>query len=509
MMSEGPLVAVIDVGSNSVRLLVARQLTPTAFEVVDEERFAARIGQGQVDGFLTDEGAERGLRALRICAQVAAGHGLAETVAVGTEALRRAPNAAAFCASVFRETGLRVRMLTADEEAAASFLGVINSTQLDNGYILDIGGGSLEVITVEDREMVSAKSVPFGALYATERYFRSDRPTAKEVRALRRAVRLAVGDLPSRPLVIGVGGAVRNLARMQRVSVGYPLRRLHGLTLPRRAVQRMARALTATDADGRKRIAGINTDRIGSLPAAAVVIDEVLAAMGADAIEVSGQGLREGLVWQELRRANPIIADVRGASLAGLAHANGVSELAAEPVVNTARELFAATRRLHSLDDADLGLLIDGARLAGIGMHVDYYNRDRHAEYLVHSGDLHGFTHREIVLLGALVRFADGGTVTLAEYGRIVAPGDERRVATLAALLGLARALHRRAPSPVSRLEAALKKDTLVLRLAGSGPLDAEVYALERARRRFAEALGVSLELEVETGSATSQVISK
>lgn len=488
--------AVIDVGSNSVRLLVARQLSDSAFEVVDEERFPARLGQGQSNGgYLSSDGIGRGALAMRICAEVAASYGPSTTIAAGTEALRRAPNASELIDRVVEESGLRIRVLTAEEEAYASFLGTINSTGLRDGYIVDIGGGSLEVISVDHRAFAGAKSVPFGALYAAER-FKSDPPTAKDVRALRKAVRQAVGPLPSRAAVVGVGGAVRNLARIQRLRSRYPLRRLHGLGLARSDISRLARTLTAADTDARRKIPGLSANRVDSLHAAAVVLDEVLTLSGAPELMVSGQGLREGLVWQELRGASPILPDVRAASIAGLAEANGVDTLGAEPVVGVAATLFSATQAIHGYGQAELDLLLSAARLAGIGMHIDYYSRDRHAEYLVHSGDLHGFSHREIVLVGALVRASEGGGASLGEYVRVLSPGDDRRVTVLSALLGTARAVRRRRPSPVLRCDLRISGGGITLDLRGLAPLDAEVHALEQRQRSLASAMGMPVRVE-------------
>ncbi|MEX1104254.1 MAG: hypothetical protein WED87_08385, partial [Dehalococcoidia bacterium] len=205
-MARGRVIAVIDVGSNSVRLLVARELSPAAFEVVDEQRFDARLGEDQSGGDLTDEGMERGLRALRIMGQVAASHGPEVTLAVGTEALRRAPNAAEFVDAAREQTGLAIRVLSAEEEAFASFLGVVNSSRITTGHVLDLGGGSLELMDVAVRMFTGSQSVPLGAIYATERYLKSDPPTAKEVRALRKAVRQQIEIERPEGELCGVGG---------------------------------------------------------------------------------------------------------------------------------------------------------------------------------------------------------------------------------------------------------------------------------------------------------------
>lgn len=496
MTAKRPI-AVVDTGSNSVRLLVVRRLTTGAFEVLDEEKFDARLGQGQDSGNLTPAGIERGLRALRVVTQVAQSYQPSALIAVGTEALRRAPNRDQFLEAVFRETGVEVRVLTAAEEAQASFLGTVNSTSLRDGHIVDVGGGSLEFMRVERRHLVSAQSVPLGAIYATERFLHSDPPTGKEVRALRKAVRQQLAVQGRLPVLVGVGGAARSLARLHRSKSRYPLRRLHGMVIQRREFHRIAAMLVAMTAEQRRKISSINTARADIIHAAAIAIDEVMDLAGAGAIEVSGQGLREGLAWMELRPGQPVLPDVRAASIEGLARANGVDAPGAADVVAAAARLFDATRALHSLGNDDREILLAAARLKGAGMHIDYYNRDRHAEYLVHSGALHGFTHREVVLLAALLRWTPDGVPDLSPYRAVLAPEDGRRATVLAALLGVAQAAHRRTPTPLRSFAPVLRDDGLQILLRGDGALDAEVLALERQQKRLETALGVTLQVHL------------
>jgi exopolyphosphatase/guanosine-5'-triphosphate,3'-diphosphate pyrophosphatase len=488
-MASNRTIAVVDVGSNSVRLLVARELSPVAFEVVDEERFDARLGEGQAGGDLTAEGMDRGLRAMRIMSQVARSFAPNVLEVVGTEALRRAPNSGAFIERVREESGVTVRVLSGQEEAFAGFLGVVNSTQLRDGHLLDIGGGSLELMRVEGRRLAEVQSAPLGAIYASERYLKNDPPAAREIRALRKAVRQQINVSQSTAALYGTGGAVRNLARIVRLKRRYPLRRLHGIVLARREVRRLTGQLGAASADERRRMAGVGANRADILHAAAIVVDEVMELTGATTLTVAGQGLREGVLWQQIRGEAAVLPDVRAASIAGLARANGIDELAAEPVVTIAARLFEATVDLHGLNEEDRDLLLAAARLAGLGMHVDYYNRDRHAEYLVRSGNLHGFSHREIVMVGALVRWASAGTPDLALYKAVVEADDARKALVLAALLGTAQAIRRRTPSPVHRIDTDMKDDAFRITLTGGDPMDAELYELERQQKRLETAL--------------------
>ncbi|MGE5595085.1 MAG: hypothetical protein ACM3S1_03505, partial [Hyphomicrobiales bacterium] len=362
-LAHGRVVAVIDVGSNSVRLLTVRELTAGAFEVLDEERFDARLGQFTLNGELTPEGMERGLHALRVVSQVAKAHQPSSLVAAGTEALRRANNTPEFLARVRDETGIDVQVLSPREEAFARFVGVANGTGLTDGHIVDIGGGSLEFMEVRGRSLAGATSVPLGAIYATERYFAHDPPASKEVRALRKAVRQQLDVRAQSPVLFGVGGAVRNLARIVRLRRRYPLRRLHGLVIQRREVRRLVRELLSVPADERRRIPGVSPARADILPAAAVVIEEVLDLTGASELYVSGQGLREGIAWQQLRGEAVLVPDVRSASVAGLAAAHGVDPAAAGALAAAAGALFDATAPAHGLGPVERELLAAAARL--------------------------------------------------------------------------------------------------------------------------------------------------
>lgn len=497
-VKPGDIAAVIDLGSNSARLLVARTLGAFGFEVVDEERVDARLGEGQTDGLLSAQALQRGLEAMRIMASIAAAYEPAAIAVAGTEALRNATNANMLIAAAREATGLDIEILSGAAEAEASFLGVINSTCMVDGAILDLGGGSLEVMHVQDRTLVEALSVPLGAIYARERFLPSDPPPNREVRALRKAVRQQLHSVAPASALAGTGGAVRNLARIVRLGRRYPLRRIHGLVLQRNDVHRLARQLSRVTEAERARVPGVGS-RAGTLHAAAIVVDEVMDILGADELTVVGQGLREGLLWRQLRPESPVLADVRSASVQALASANGVDFAAARPVFATALRIFDALAEAFAMDPGDRDLLDAAAQLGQIGGHVDYYDRDRHAEYLVLSGDLHGFSHREIVLVAAIVRWAASGTPSLGAYRRIIEPGDAERAAMLASILGIAQAVHRRMPSTATAVTAELKKGALRLSIITRDAAEPELAALARQRARFEALFARELQVRAAT----------
>lgn len=496
-MKAGDIAAVIDLGSNSARLLVARALGPFGFEVIDEERFNARLGEDEEDGLLSAPALQRGLDAIRTLSAVAAAYDPRAIIAVGTEALRRATNANMLLAAAREETGINVDVLSGEDEAAASFLGVVNSTELVDGCVLDLGGGSLELMRVRGRTLADSMSAPLGAIFARERFLQTDPPTNREVRALRKAVRQQFHHVGTEPVLIGTGGAVRNLGRIIRQARGYPLRRIHGLVIGHGELHRLTRRLTHMSEDERRKVAGMGSSRAATLHAASIVVDEVMHIIGAGELVIAGQGLREGLLWKELRPRAPVLADVRGASVQALASANGVEFAAARPVFATALRVFDVVAEASGLTLDDRALLHAAAQLGQIGTHIDFYDRDRHAEYLILSGDLHGFSHRETVLLAAIIRWSSGGTVSLGAYQRVMQPGDADIGAALASILGIAQALHRRSPSVTTTVTPELKKGALRLTIEVRDAALPEMSALERQRARFEAVFRRELQLRV------------
>jgi exopolyphosphatase/guanosine-5'-triphosphate,3'-diphosphate pyrophosphatase len=438
-----PPVAVIDIGSNSGRVLVYRQEPGGHLHVLAGRRAPLRLVR-DVDrtGKIPAESLERAFEALRDFRSIARGSGVRRITVAGTAALRDAANGPAFVRRVRRELGLTIRTLSGLEEARYGFLGAVGGLPVDHGALFDLGGGSLQVGRFRDRKLLGAVSVPLGALRVSDRFLRSDPPSPRELRRLREHALEVLDAAGLKPLgpdeqLVGTGGTVRNLAKIDQHASGYPIPRLHGYVLDRRRVHDIVAGLAGERMKKRAHVPGLNPDRRDSVVGGGLVVESLLEALGADHVIVSGEGVREGLARSLAREALEPTEAVRRGSLEALASRFvGWSE-------ERARRREAIAAALHeALDPGASGeaaeALLQAARILDIGRTVDFFERHEHVADLLLATDLGGFSHRQVALLAAIVRQAGDEKARPRSFAPLVTRHDRATVERAAVLLTIA-----------------------------------------------------------------------
>ena len=297
-------IATIDVGTNTTLLLVARA-TP-AIEVLDERAEITRLGRGiGTGGELAAEGIARTLAVLRDYADIARRQ-RADIAAIGTEALRRARNAPDFLAPAAEILGTPIQVIDGAREAALTFRAVLSSfADLGNGrlVVVDIGGGSTEIVVAADGRVASETSIGIGSVRLTEGFVHNDPATADDIAATRRAIgeALAAVRFPAGPLtLVGVAGTVTTLAAMAQSLSTYDPARVHGYELSRDELRRQIERLAAADQREREHMPGLDPRRADVILAGALILDCVADLAGATQVRVSDRGIRWGLLYELL-----------------------------------------------------------------------------------------------------------------------------------------------------------------------------------------------------------------
>src|SRR5215831_27371 len=297
--------AVLDLGSNAVRLILARVTPGVEFRVLRQERVQTRLA-GHRRGLLPRAGVRQTLRAVsRFLAEVRE-DSQTRVLAVATAAIRDAPNADRLLGPLRRDEGVQVRVLSGPEEARLGAAAVLWKRPLDRGAIVDLGGGSLQVTRIRGGRIARVASVPLGAVRTTLRFLRHDPPRAREIQALRRETReRLLGVLPRAragdPL-IGLGGSLRALGRIFLRTVERNGAPLHWLRLRRGDVTELRERLEPLSARQRRRVRGLKAERADVILAGALVIEELMTLGGYETLTVSSEGVRHGLLIQETFR---------------------------------------------------------------------------------------------------------------------------------------------------------------------------------------------------------------
>ncbi len=495
-------IGIIDLGSNTTRLIVMAYEPGHCFRLTDEVSEVVRLAEGAgATGRLQPGPMRRAVNALAMFERHCRGTGVEQIIAVGTSAIREAPNREEFWRALRAETSLDLRTISAQEEAYYGYLGAANALGLGQGFTFDTGGGSTQVVAVAGRRPVETYSVQAGVVRFTERYISTDPVSKGELKALREAARGAFAGLPwlqagPSHTLAGMGGSVRTLARIDQKGRAYPLDRIHGYVLTREALATIVDQLARKGRREREQIPGLKDDRADVTLAGAVIIEQLMEKGGFAELTVSGQGVREGLFYAHfLAGADPpLLADPRGFSILNLARLSYYEEAHCRRVAELCLSLFDQLVPLHGYGPWERELLGYAASIHDIGVAVGYYDHHKHGEYLVHNAALLGFTHREVALLGALVRNHRKGLADLSLYQAVLQPDDGPRVARLSALLRLAEYLERSKSQVVHAVRVQLG-ETVKISVEAVGDASVEIWDAGRRAGLFRKAFDRDVEI--------------
>ncbi len=501
----------IDLGSNSFRLVVF-MAGAGWWKRTDEIYEPVRIGEGlMASGRLGERPMGRALATLDVFAHFcrAAGLGEGSVDAVATSAVRDAENAADFLERARACLGLPIRVLSREQEARYGYLAAVDSTTLEDGSVLDLGGGSLQLVRVTGRRIGHSGSWPLGTVRMSERFLPPNGPAKrKQLEELREHVAGALADAgwlaqdASRHRgrrLVGIGGTVRNLAAAAQRAAGLPSNGVQGMLVERAALAELVGRLAALPASERASVPGIKPARADLILAGALVVEGVLRAGDFEALETTEAGLREGVFFERLapgfaERAPkwqwPLFADVRVASVLNMAAQYQVENEHTQHVAALALGMFDELAKLgvHDGDERERELLWAACMLHDIGMSIDYDDHHKHSRYLILNGGLPGFSPVETAIIAQAARYHRKGMPMPGPMAPLFGPGDGERLERCATLLRLAEDLERSRDQLVRSTSLALRNGAVELRLIADGESALPRWAVRRERELFEHA---------------------
>lgn len=478
--------AVIDIGSNSVRIVVYEG-PARAPAVIFNEKVAAGLGRGlAIDGRIADADAERGLVALRRYALLAKHMDVKSVQCVATAAVRDAANGPDFIAAA-AEAGLDIRLLSGEEEAEAAGYGVLSAIPDAHGIAVDLGGGSLELAEVSDGKVGRCVSFPLGVLRLPALRKDGDPAFERAIRKMLRAAGWPGNGLIGLPLYL-VGGSWRALSRLDLELTHDPLAVLDQHTLPRTALRRLVRATRRLSFDELRAIPGMASNRAATLPDAAALLAALANIIDIPEMTVSSSGLREGLLYQaldaETRAQDPLIvaAEFEGRRLARFApHGRAITEWIAP--------LFADE------EPADRRVRLAASLLSDVAWSANPdFRAERGTEIGLH-GNWRGIDIPGRILLARALHAGFGGADSdFPAMGSLVSPDRLARARQWGLAIRLAQRLTGGVEAPLKASSIALADGKIRLSLdRGWHHLAGE--SVDRRLRSLAQALGVKPEL--------------
>ena len=521
-------VAAIDIGSNSIRQIVADVTPDGTIRVIDEMKEAPRLGAGLGRGRKNDEGddeplrladdsMERAIEAVARMATLARQLGAQRVEAVATSAVREAANGDEFLRRVRSACDLPVRALTGEEEARLSFRSALAHFDLGEGraVTMDIGGGSMEIALSADGLLERLESFPLGALRMTERWLEKG-TRRSDVAALRKAVRSELrGKLPYRSwrgaLCIGSGGTFTNLAGIFLARQGvHTARTVQGTRIGRQEVEHILDALAEMSPSERATVPGLTPARADIIVAGIAVAAEAMAKFECRELTISAYGIREGLVL-EIARVAPTVADpgeARTRSVREFAERSHFEVPHAEQVQRLALQLFDALGERLGCVAADRAILADAALLHDVGYHIGYEKHHKHSYHLILHAELLGMTPEEQVAVANVARYHRGKTPKRkhGNFGVLDKPLRER-IERLAAILRVADGFDRGHVGAVERIKTRWTEQALRLTALPAheeASLRLELWGAARKAGLLEKVAGVPVEIVAPDGTVVS-----
>lgn len=516
------IIAAIDIGTNSIHMVVVR-IDPKlpAFTIIGKEKDTVRLGNcNPRTGELTPEAINRAIATLQRCKEMAASLNAENIVAVATSAVREAPNGQAFLHQVYTELGLSVNLISGQEEARRIYLGVLSAMEFNNHphIIIDIGGGSTELILGDRHNPRSLSSTKIGAVRLTKEFVTTDPISQSEFLYLQAYVRgmleRAVEDiqanlkLSEQPRLVGTSGTIETLAKMHAYeNLGMLPNPLTGYEVSRQDLEKMLKGLAAMSLAERSTLPEMSERRSEIIVAGAIILLEAMKLLGMESLIICGQSLREGLIVDWML-THGLIEDrlryqdeVRERSVLAVAGKYQVNLDYSQRVADFALSLFDQTQgKLHNWGTQARELLWAAAILHNCGVYISHSAHHKHSYYLIRNAELLGFLEPEIEIIANLARYHRKSPPKKKHenYNNLANQEHRLLVSQLSALLRLAIALDRRQIAAIRQVKSDYRSDDKALHLYlvpafANDDCALELWNLDYKKSVFEEEFGVKV----------------
>ena len=460
-MNDQTVIAFMDLGTNSARLLVVRLNPNFSYTVLTRQKEVIRLGEGEfAENLLTPEAIERTVVVISRFAEIARTFGSSDILAVATSATREAKNRNELISRIRTEAGVEMNVISGPEEARLIWLGVSSGVVLDdqNALFIDIGGGSTEIIIGDQTRASLLRSLKLGAIRTTNTFIPPDL-TGPIPDQVIQAIRFHIRDQATHVVrqikeqhfnrVFGSSGTIITIEAVAAALKDLPSPHQQGIvTIPE--LSQVVRFLCSLSLKDRRNVPGLNPDRADIIIAGALILESLLEMTGAPAIEVSSRSLRDGLIVDYLARipgfphAKPM--PVRDTSVRQLGRSCHIDESHAWHVESLALSLFDSAKKsgLHDLSDDSREILSYAAYLHDVGQFISFSGHHQHSFYVITQVSLLGFHEYEILMIALVARYHRKKMPRQKDPGyRLLDPGDRGVVQILALFLRMAENLDR------------------------------------------------------------------
>lgn len=505
-------IAVIDLGSNSARLVIANVFPgdathPGHYMIIDELKEQVRLAQDMnKDGFLKSPRIAQAVKTLLMFKKLIDSHKVKKTYAFATNAVRNAKNQKSFIEEISAVCGFKFSVLSEEEEAIHIYQGVINSLDISKAVIVDMSGSSFHLIQYNRRNVINKTNIPFGTMTLNEIFGNDGLDAVTQAKMVETYVKNQLeevawlAELEPETQFVGVGGSFRNLARIINLSSRYPVANVHNFVVETETLNKVYDSITKLDAQKRSKIKGLSSQRSDIFLAAIATIKAFLETVNCPKITVSRCGLREGVL---INHAAPTtqerpLSEVLWHSVYSNMKHFGINIRHSEHVHGLSITLYKQLRVLHKLPRQYVKILRAAALLHDAGLKVRHNDHNRHSLYFILNCTINGFTHREQILTAFVAHGHCQDEFPIDEWNKyksILREEDLAAVLKLGVILRITEALDRTQNGCVKNINCDVLGGAVILKTEVEGDCSLEIKEALAAGSDFARAYRKNLEI--------------
>ena len=436
--------AVIDIGSNSARMVVFERTSRFGFHIVNETKSRVRISEGAYNnnGQLQPKAINRAISALSQFLTIAKSFKTRKILCIATSAVRDAPNKKYFLKRVETELNLKVKVIDGKKEAWLGGVAAINLLPVVDGVTIDIGGGSTELALIQDRRVIETFSLDIGTVRLKELFFDKKIP----IEDAKRYIKMTLSKLPEAfksHQVIGIGGTIRAITKTIMQQNEHPMEKVHAFSFLIESEDRFIQKISQSSIMKLKKI-GIKKNRLDTIRPGALIFWSLLEKIGAKSVITSGAGVREGLFLSDLlRNSNCLFPHNFNPSVRSLQDRFDIDTKLANNISSTAVAIFEALQEPFKIPNYLKKDIKIAAKLSQIGTGLNFYDYHRHSAYMIINSLNYGFTHEEMVLIAILVGLNRRGLSKNSftrSYKKLLP--DEKILSLLSYIVSLSKTIH-------------------------------------------------------------------
>jgi exopolyphosphatase / guanosine-5'-triphosphate,3'-diphosphate pyrophosphatase len=497
-------IGIIDIGSNSMRMIVIHVRQDGSFKLIDEVKESVRLGENENEDSafaLSKDKINYALETLSFFMDLSKSLAVDKIICVATEAVRRAPNRSVLLEKAKAELGLDIRILTGKEEAYYDYVGAVNTLNLKDCMIMDIGGSSTELIRVEDNHIVNSISLPFGAITISQMFNLKNAMSAQTKKKMYRYLTKKFESLNwiyGAGQLVGIGGSFRNIAKIDRKFRNYPLDIAHNYGMSSVTLFDIHDQLNNISVEERKDVKGLSKDRADITPGALAEISVFLEMTGTANILISGSGLREGLFYDWLLKTKQPVSDVLSFSIQNIMSNYEINQSHAKHVWEIANQLYNQLMDEFGIDNNCQNILKTAALLHDSGINISYYDHHKHSFYKILHSRVNGLTHKELVMAAWVASLHRKDDVKIeGPYRTLLSNEEVITVQKLGVLLQLAESFDRRQNSNVYKVQSMIEKNAITIKVTAKVSPGLEIKDAQNAVSVFKKVFKRRLYIEM------------